>query len=328
MNEYNPYPYPEYEGPVATPLGCCEAQKDIKITPVLGPVPCPPNTQEPIKPVAPACKPPIIAPLPPHRPPEHTQVQPRCFTCTHFEMCGYKRDYLKTVRLIQHDLGAPQLDYELTDKYITIPGFVGFSLFNQEKYLPEEAIFSNDDSKGRLFLSKFNGINFVNIVYMVKRNYILIELKYSKETELYELKNCAEAFYGIKYELDQKTLEEIQVGLIDWREMIVNAKMPPHCHKKDVINTTHFSAALNCDMYEWNKSSFEDAIHKMMIKYPYGIPIDEDGKVLYHVATYHIEQGEVPYAPLYFGQKDKCIAPYIPPMAAKQCKPSKRRGDM
>lgn len=331
MNEYGYYPHPEYEGPVATPPICTRPIPDVDISPKFGPVPCPPHTQEEIVPKNlphPHCKPPVLAPLPPHLPPAHTQIQPRCFTCRHFEMCQYKKDYLKTIKLIQNCLGAPQHDYELTDKYIIIPDFVGFPLMNQDKYFPHKVEFNNESHHGHLFLAKFNGINYVNVVYMVRNNYILIQLKYDADTELYELKKCEEAFYGVEYELNDKALEEIQLGLVEWRELIINAKMPPPPPRKDVINTTHFSSMLNCDMYEWNKTSYEDAIKKLVQKYPYGVPIDEHGHALYHIATYHIAQGEVPYAPLFFGEKNKKIVPYIPPQPVRKTLPPKRRGDM
>lgn len=278
---------------------------------------------------APVSRPPLLAQIPHQLPPKHTQVQPRCFTCRHFEMCSFKKDYLKTVTLIQNSLGAPQLDCELTNRYITIPRFVGFPLVNEEKYLPKEVIFDNSDNKGKLFLSKFNGINYVNIVYKDNKYYILLEFKYNSKTELYDLNSCKEAFYGVEYELNKESLEEIQLGLIEWREIIINAKTPPPPPKKDIINTTHFSASLECDMYDWNKDSFDDAIKKLIKKYPNGVPVTEDDRILYHIATYHIENGEVPYAPLFYNKKCKDTVTYVPPQPYRKLpKPPKRRGDM
>lgn len=276
--------------------------------------------------------PPVLDKMPPQPPPAHTQIQPRCFTCKHFEMCKYKQDYLKTITLMQNDLGAPARSLELVKHYITIPHFVGFPFFNQDDYFPAEVEFDNSDDKGRLFLARFNGINYVNVIYISRCYYILLELVYNSESELYELHSCKEAFYGVEYQLNKKSLEKIQLSLVDWREMIINTRTPikPFWHCKDVINTTHFSASLNCDMYEWNKIPFEEAIEKMCRKYPYGIPLDECGRAMYHIATYHIENGEVPYSPLFYGKKPSCgLTPYIPPQAV--CKPSappRRRGDM
>ena len=314
-------------GPVDTPDISYKEQKVVE--PTFGPVPSPPNTQEEIKYNFPQQNnPPILAPLPHLLPPKHTQVQPRCFTCKHFEMCSYRRDYLKTITLIQNSLGAPQADYQLTNNYITIPNFIGFPLVDQQKYLPEEVDFDNSNNKGKLFLSKFNGINYVNIVYLELNHYILIQLKYNKDSELYELKSCEEAFYGVSYELAQKSLEEIQLGLVEWRDIVINSPMPPPPPRPDIINTTHFSAMVNCDMYEWNRESFEEALIRLSNKYPFGIPIDGEGK-LYHIATYHIADREVPYSPCFDPEilKDQLPKFALPP-TGKVPAPPRRRGDM
>ena len=320
--------------------GCPVPEYDYYPHEHLGPVPFNPNPEPPPPPpkperkvgyvdAGPTKRPPLLAPIPPRIPPKHTQVQPRCFTCKHFEMCAYKQDYLKTVTLLQNCLGAPSFDYEQTTRYITIPEFVGLPIINEDKYFPKEVKFDNSDDVGHLFLSKFNGINFVNVVYKVKKYYILIQLKYNTESELYELKSCKEAFYKVDYELNEKSLEEIQLGLVDWREIIINSPALPPPPKKDIINTTHFSAVLDCDMYEWNRDSFDDAVKKLLKKYPNGIPIGPDGRALYHIATYHVAEWEVPYAPLFYNEVDKKkLVNYIPPQPAKQSKPPKRRGDM
>ena len=315
--DYQYYP-PEYDGPVP-----------------FNPVPPAPQPKpEPERKVGygvegPVKRPPLLAPIPSRIPPKHTQVQPRCFTCEHFEMCAFKQDYLKTVTLIQNCLGAPSYDYEWTTKYITIPDFVGLPIINEDKFFPKEVVFDNSDNKGKLFLSKFNGINFVNVVYKDTKYYILIQLKYNTETELYEVKSCQEAFYKVKYELNKDSLEEIQLGLMEWREIIVNSPAVPPPPKKDIINTTHFSAVLDCDMYSWNRDSFDDAVKKLIKKYPNGIPIGPDGRALYHIATYHVAEWEVPYAPLIYNDtKEKKLMNYVPPQPMRVPKPPKRRGDM
>ena len=113
-----------------------------------GPLPpCPPPPPPPKKEerkvaaceeLNPVERPPHLFPIPPQLPPAHTQIQPRCFTCQHFEMCSFKRDYLKTITLLQHDLGSPQKDYELSSNYITIPGFIGLPIINEREYFPKE----------------------------------------------------------------------------------------------------------------------------------------------------------------------------------------------
>lgn len=282
--------------------------------------------------VHPVNNPPKLAPYAPPAPPAHTQVAPRCFTCKHFEMCKYKRDYLKTATLIQNDLGDPAFSYEMTGNYVTIPGFDGFPLMNEKDYFPAEVVFDNSDHVGKLFGAKFNGINFVNVVYKDTKYFILISLVYDKESSLYELKKCQEAFYKVPYELNKDSLETIQLSLIGWREVIVNAKAPVELMQprlKDFINTTHFSAALECDLYEWNKENYRNAIERLKKKYPYGIPIDEHGRQLYHIATYHVVDGEVPYSPLYVGEPlPEPRKPFFPPPPPPMPKPPKRRGDL
>lgn len=245
-------------------------------------------------------------------------------------MCKYKTDYLKTLALVQKDLGSPSIDYELTHRYITIPNFVGFSFPNEEKYLPKEVEFDNSDDNGKLFMAKFNGINYVNIVYTVKHYYVLLQLVYNYDTKLYELKSCKDAFYDVDYELSEDSLTTLQVDLDDWRPIIINAKAPAPYEKPrhDVIDTTHFSANLNCELYEWNKEDYDDSVRKLMNRYPKGIPVSDDGRILYHIHTYHIENGEVPYSPLYVKDPEFEEPPrYIPPQKPKPKKSLKRRDD-
>lgn len=295
------------------------------------PQPPPPLPEKPIRrsfreEIKPVERPPELFPIPPQTPPKHTQIQPRCFTCQHFKMCAFKKDYLKTITLIQRDLGSPQRDYELSNKYIVIPDFIGFPLMDQDKYFPKEITFENSDQVGKLWLARFNGINYVNVVYKSCKYYILIQLKYNKEEEIYELKSCQEAFYKVDYELSYESLEEIQKGLFEWREIIINARMPLPPPRQDIVNTTHFSANLNCDMYDWNKEDFDTAIKNLMKKYPNGIPIEEGGKTRYHIATFHSEMGQIPFSPLYLDEKEKKETPYFPPPPPKP-KRLKRRDD-
>lgn len=303
-------------------------------------LPPPPDNSIPTNPwqdcpgegIHPVDNPPMLVPCDPPAPPAHTQVKPRCFTCQHFDVCKFKRDYLKTVTLIQNDLGDPAFSYKITENYVTIPGFDGFPLMNESEYFPAEVIFDNSDDEGKLFGAKFNGINFVNVVYKSKRYFILIELVYNDDSDLYELKSCKEAFYKVVYELNNESLEEIQLNLIQWREKIVKAKAPVDWMKpkfKDIINTTHFQASLECDMYEWNRVDFEESIRRLKKKYPYGIPIDENGRQMYHIATYHVVDGIVPFSPYYKGEPlPPSKKPFFPPPPPTPKKPPKRREDL
>ena len=299
--------------------------RDFQVEPCWDSIePSPENKIHPVK------NPPMLAPCSPPAPPTHTQVTPRCFTCKHFEMCKYKTDYLKTATLIQNDLGDPALSYELIERYITIPGFVGLPIINEKDYFPNEVIFDNSDNVGKFFGAKFNGLNYVNAVYKDKKYFILIQLIYSKTSSLYELDKCQEAFYRVPYELNKDSLENIQLHLIQWREEMIERKIPefPLPKPMDIINTTHFHAALECDLYEWNKENYKDAIDRLNKKYPYGIPIDEHGRHLYHIKTYHAEPYEVPFSPLYIGEKPSNKKPFFPPPPPPPKKPPKRREDL
>ena len=277
----------------------------------------------------PVPRPPVLAPYKEPTPPAHTQIQPRCFSCKHFEMCRFKRDYLKTVSLIQNDLGAPNFSYELVEKYIVIPDYIGLPIINDKDVFPAKITFDNTDNIGKFFGGKFDGINFINVVYKETKHYILIKFHYNKDSGLYELYSCQEAFYKVDYELSNESLEAIQLKLIEWRDNIIDSKLPiPPPPHKEIINTTHFAATLECDMYEWNKKTYQDCINELKNKYPLGIPIDECGRQLYHIATYHVVDDFVPFSPLYSAEKLPNEKPFFPPEPPPCPKPPRRRGDL
>ena len=60
----------------------------------------------------------FLTPIDVPKPPHHTQIQVRCFTCKHFPVCLIKKDYLKTAILIEGILCNPQKDYIATEKEI------------------------------------------------------------------------------------------------------------------------------------------------------------------------------------------------------------------
>ena len=88
---------------------------------------------------------------------------------------------------------------------------------------------------------------------------------------------------------------------------------------KEIINTTYFSAMLNCDFYTQSKTP---------IKSLYPI-IDDSQSDLYHLATYHIEPQKV-------GETKPSIAPvpwlypvFIPkPECKNKPKPTWKRKDV
>ena len=275
-----------------------------------------PEIPQPVK------RPPVLKQIDIPEPPRHTQIQPRCVTCQHFEMCKFRNDYLKTITLLQRVLGDPQVDYELTCRRFDIPGFIGFNLYEWDKYLPQSVDFIDNRGKVIFFAAKFNGINNVNIVYKNDKYYILIKFKFNTENSEYELFSCKEAFYKVPFELVEESIKTIQKGLLEWRNMIIDKPAPPPPPKREIINTTHFSALLNCDIYNWNKKDYETSLKQLVCKYPNGIPMsDDENSDYYHIATFHIENHRVPYPPL-----DLTIG-----VVDKPCKPHesvRRRGDI
>ena len=58
----------------------------------------------------------FLTPIEMPKPPHHTQVQVKCFTCKHFPVCLIKRDYIRTAVLIEGILGDPPKNYEVEIK--------------------------------------------------------------------------------------------------------------------------------------------------------------------------------------------------------------------
>lgn len=159
--------------------------------------------------------------------PHHTELVPRCFTCSKFPVCNLRSDYLKTAQLIENIIGNPQEDYQLDWKC-----------------------------------------------------------------------SCD----SVEEEEEEETAED----------------------GTEAINTTYFSARLDCYFYEQQKGlSPYDGVRRMIAEFPNGIPMS-DG-TYYHLATYHFEKDKVPcYNP--FGNK-VAFAPM--PYCSCNCKkPTVKRGDL
>lgn len=58
----------------------------------------------------------FLTPIEMPKPPHHTQIQIRCFSCKHFPVCLIKKDYMKTAILIEGILGNPPKNYEVEIK--------------------------------------------------------------------------------------------------------------------------------------------------------------------------------------------------------------------
>lgn len=271
----------------------------------------------------------VNPPCPYPIPPKHTQIQPRCFSCKHFEVCNYKRDYLKTVTLLQRALGAtrPCDARELNWGYFDIPEYKGKDIPSPKLYFPETIKFITPDLEGKFYASRTNGLPEVSLIYKVKQYYVLLLFKYNKEEGKYYLEKSEEPVYHVEFELSKESLSTLLVGLINWRAVAIDAELPPPPPKMDIIDTTHFSVRLECDMYEWNKNPWEKCIRDLIHKYPYGIPIDKYGRQMYHIATYHLNYGEVPYSPYFNEERPDCPPPpYFPPHRPCPPPPPHKRG--
>lgn len=243
-------------------------------------------------------------------PPENTQIKPRCLTCEHFGLCKYCADYLKTITAVQQAIGDPLVSLEVKPEE-KVPDFRGVTIVLWRKYFPVKITLADYDEPLAYNLAKFQSLNEVHILYQTPKNFIVLRFLYNKDEETFELDYCRDAFYQrIDYEVSEDDLVTLKEGLLQWRADQIDSKieplfpLPPH---KDVVNTTHFSAALECDLYQWNHMTFEDAVKYCKTKYPNGIPIDDQ---YYHIATFHVDNRKIPYSPLYLGVVDKEEKPH------------------
>lgn len=247
----------------------------------------------------------FLTPIDVKKPPCHTQVWPKCFTCAHFPVCtDLRSDYLKTLQLIQNVLGDPQEDLLLQksnpDKYY--PCYEGTDIENTDSIFPETLTFSKrtlpnkdvltDTVIGKFESAKYQDINTVLFIYDSEGYKIMFKALYNSETQEYEIKDGVEIVYKIIYEFPSDSVLELQVNLNTWRASIEEKEKENS--DIDIINTTYFSAQLNCDFFEPVRGlTPEEGIKRIFAQYPDGIPCG-DGE-FYHLETLHIEPHKVPW---------------------------------
>lgn len=113
-------------------------------------------------------------------------------------------------------------------------------------------------------------------------------LTQSSTTKTFQISEGRDICYKTPSKLSIDSEKMIIVALTEIREELLKKKC------ETVINTTAFSAQLDCKFYEWEKGlDYNEGIKKIIAQYPNGIPIGPCGE-LYHLATYHIEDGCVP----------------------------------
>lgn len=258
-------------------------------------------------------------------PPRHTQIKPRCLICKKFPVCRIREDYLKTAYLIQEVLGDPQEDRELVpcDR-----GFVGYDIENPTDYLPETLSIVNlkegeEPYNGTLKALKYKDKDRLQALYDVEGYLVVFKITWDEAFERYTLSDGTELYYSIifkpvSYEIDDTALQV-------WRLEMIEKEEEEKEKEKDIIDTTHFSAILNCDFFEADKHLTEEQGWKRMeLHWKDHPPYRPCHPKLYHLATYHIEPRHVPeldhsFAPtpiLYpvFLPKPPCPPPKRPPM--------------
>lgn len=266
----------------------------------------------------------FLTPIRIPEPPPHTQIHPRCFTCKKFPVCNLREDYLKTAFLMQRILGDPQEDRELgwfDSRHGRLPGFKGYNFHKPEDIFPQQ-VKTSEGEDGVFLDAKWRNLDIVQFIYMVGQYYVQFNAFYSVKDEMFYIRDGHEVYYNTPYELDSASVNTIVIGLLLWREeMIEKEKENEHY---DIINTTYFSATLNCRFYEQEKGlTEEEGIKRMFMHFPHGIPC-KDG-TYHHFATLHIEPHKVPM----YGEPAFAPMPY-PIFNPKKCPPgppSKRRED-
>lgn len=272
----------------------------------------------------------FLTPIEIKEPPRHTQIHPRCYTCKKFPVCNLREDYLKTALLMQRILGDPQDDRELgyyNSSWGRVPGYKGYNFENPGEYFPETI--TTEKNTGTFKEAKYRNKDIVQFIYDIEGYFVLFNAVYDQDDGVFDFSEGREIYYGLKYTLSDDSMVELAVGLESWRlEMIAHEE---DSKDLEVINTTYFSAKLECDFYEWEKGlTEEEGIKRMIAFFPNGIPC-KDG-TYYHLATFHIEPHKVPCYHPENGKVAFAPMPYpvfIPPRCKKDLpRLPRRRGDI
>lgn len=254
------------------------------------------------------CCGPILTPLPDMPSPKNSRIMVRCFTCKHFEVCSIRKDYLKTAQLISEVLGGPACSMQMHPENIPkFKNYVGTIITEPLDYFPEK-ITVNTDKEGIFYQAKYITFNCIQFIYIVQNKYVIFSANYDYDTKEFVISRGCDEKGNHNYIINNNDITTLQISLIDWREEMkeIPTQIP------DIINTSAFSARLDCQFYEQEKGlQYEEGIRRLAIKYPYGIPIDDKGS-LYHIATYHAEPCQVPMIPVYDMPCSYMPMPYVP----------------
>ena len=244
-------------------------------------------------------------------PPRHTKIQNyRCLSCAHFATCSLREDYAKAAQLIENIIGNPNNSYEVRPED---GSFVGLPFPNPQDYFPAEIQF-NDETTGNFLSAKYTNKNFIRVLYEINRFYYQF-IFFWIDTNKYEVSKGYELYYGLEIERPSAAAQEISTALLEWRREMEEEEEASK--EKDLINTTYFSALLNCDFYSYTKEPIKSLL-----------PETDECADLYHLATYHCEPHKV-------GELKPKIAPvpylypvFIPkPPKPFKCKKTWKRED-
>lgn len=169
--------------------------------------------------------------------------------------------------------------------------------------------------------ARYSSKDTVKLLVEVNKYFVLFIFKYDESFDKYTTETGRELIYGIPYELADSSIESLQEPLKTWRaEMIEKEETSKD---QDIINTTPFSAILNCKYFA--------KYHEFGIRNPnqftnYNVCEDDDR--YRHIATYHKEDAPVKEAHNCPPQAIGYYPWFIPaPVPCPPPKPPKRRDD-
>ena len=258
-------------------------------------------------------------------PPSHTQVRVPCATCTKFPVCNLREDMLKTVYLVQQVLGDPQEDRLATECDCHFGGYD----FEDITIFPETITGKDSKDKeveGKLLKAKYRDKDTIQILYNINNYHVMFQLDWDKEEEKYIVSSGKELYYNLLYTASEESVTALQAAPTEWREEMI--KKEEDTEDVEVINTTYFSANLNCDFYEYQKGlTEEEGWRRIELQYA-KTPVESDK--IQHLLTYHIEPKRVPYEDLRHSNSPMPILypVYIPKMPKPPKGYPQRRDDL
>lgn len=252
-------------------------------------------------------------------PPPHTQAKIPCCTCGKFDVCSIREDMLKTAYLVQQIMGEPEQNYSICEDDLS---FFGHD-FEDTSIFPEEINATDAKDKevsGKLMAAKFKDKDHIKLLYNINDYHVMFAFIWDEKENKFTPTSGRELYYSILYSLSLTSADEISAAALAWREEML--KKEEETKDADVINTTYFSASLNCDFYDYQRGLTEEqGWRRIELQYKDKVIPNE----IEHLLTYHIEPCKVPFNnlkhtiapmpalyPIYL-PKPPCPPPHYPP---------------